>query len=240
MAACYVGPMATYIEQSLAKLKEFEGCVPWMYLDTAGKVTVGVGTMLPSPQAAAALPFQNSGAAIPAGKIIAEFHRVAAMPSSHLPAFYREPTSPQLPMYSIEDRLRCVLVAFETDLRQHLPRYDALPDRAKLGLLDMAYNLGVSGLVRGYPRLLAAISVGNWTEAAAECLRHGISSERNTWTRVEFLAAAAAIGVVTEIRAAAAELRLVLRWAAVATAVGLLVWVALRAKRRPQLNGSAR
>jgi len=39
--------VATYLEQSLAKLKEFEGCVPWMYRDTVGKITVGVGLMLP-------------------------------------------------------------------------------------------------------------------------------------------------------------------------------------------------
>lgn len=224
--------MATYVEQSLAKLKQFEGCVPWMYLDTVGKVTVGVGTMLPDPQAAAALPFQLTGAATSAEQVIAEFHRVTAMPPGHLPAFYRHPDSPQLPMDSIEDRLRSVLVAFEMELRQHLPRYNTLPDRAKLALLDMAYNLGVSGLVRGYPRLLAAIFAGNWKEAGAECLRHGISSERNAWTRLEFLAAAAAVGVVTKIQAAAAELKLVLRWAAVATAAGLLGWLALRATRR--------
>ena len=40
-----------------AKLKEFEGCVPWMYRDTVGKVTVGVGLMLPDINAAQALPF---------------------------------------------------------------------------------------------------------------------------------------------------------------------------------------
>ena len=46
--------MATYLEQSLEKLKEFEGCVPWMYRDTVGKVTVGVGLMLPDVEAAQA------------------------------------------------------------------------------------------------------------------------------------------------------------------------------------------
>ena len=55
---CYAGAIvATYLEQSLTKLKEFEGCVPWMYRDTAGKLTVGVGLMLPDARAAAALPY---------------------------------------------------------------------------------------------------------------------------------------------------------------------------------------
>ena len=32
----------------LPKLKEFEGSIPYMYLDTTSNVTVGVGNMLPS------------------------------------------------------------------------------------------------------------------------------------------------------------------------------------------------
>ncbi len=224
--------MATYLEQSLDQLKQFEGCVPWMYLDTVGKVTVGVGTMLPGPPAAAALPFQIAGVATSAEQIVAEFHRVAAMPAGRLPAFYHQGNSPQLAMNSIEDQLRSVLAAFEADLRQHLPHFDALPDRAKLALLDMAYNLGVMGLVHGYPRLLAAVAAGNWTAAAAECLRHGISSERNAWTRLEFLAAATATGVIQSIHAVAAEFRVLLRLAALAAAAGLLGWLALRATRQ--------
>ena len=38
-------------------IKEGEGCVPHMYLDTVGKVTVGVGNMLKKASSAANLPF---------------------------------------------------------------------------------------------------------------------------------------------------------------------------------------
>src|SRR5690606_4714322 len=34
-----------------------EGRIPWMYLDSVGKVTVGIGHMMPDAAAAAALPF---------------------------------------------------------------------------------------------------------------------------------------------------------------------------------------
>lgn len=224
--------MATYLEQSLAKLKVFEGCVPWMYRDTAGNVTVGVGTMLPTPQAAAALPFQVAGAAAETSAIAAEFHRVAALPAGHLPAFYGQSGSPHLTMNGIDDLLRSVLVGFDTDLQQRLPHYDLLPDRAKLALLDMAYNLGVAGLLHGYPRLIAAVAARNWPAAAADCLRHGISSERNSWTRLEFLAAATVTGVVTDIQAAAAELKRLLRWTAAAVSAALVVWIAVRGSRQ--------
>lgn len=222
--------MATYLEQSLEKLKEFEGCVPWMYRDTTGNVTVGIGTMLPNAHAAAALPFEVAGMGISAEQIGAEFSRVSGLPAGRLPQFYRQRDSPQLPMSSVEQCLRSVLVSFETQLRQHLPRYDALPDRAKLALLDMAYNLGVTGLLHGYPRLLGAVAAGNWAEAAGQCFRHGISSERNSWTRLEFLAAATVAGVVDDVKAMAEELRPMLRWIAVAAALGMFTWTAFRVR----------
>ena len=36
----------SYLDDSLAHLEIFEGTVPWMYLDTKGLVTVGVGEMV--------------------------------------------------------------------------------------------------------------------------------------------------------------------------------------------------
>ena len=68
--------MATYLEQSLWKIQEFEGCIPWMYRDTAGKITVGVGLMLPDAEAAAALPFQVGGVTVAPAAIRAEYERV--------------------------------------------------------------------------------------------------------------------------------------------------------------------
>lgn len=35
--------------------------------------------------------------------------------------------------------------------------------------LDIAYNGGVNGLLRGYPKMIAHANAGDWTDAAAEC-----------------------------------------------------------------------
>ena len=71
--------MSGYFDQSLAQLKSFEGCVSWMYRDTVGRVTVGVGLMLPDAATACALPFQTAvGAAATSEQIAAEFARVEA------------------------------------------------------------------------------------------------------------------------------------------------------------------
>jgi GH24 family phage-related lysozyme (muramidase) len=196
---CYAGATVTdYLEQSLAKLKEFEGCVPWMYRDTVGKVTVGVGLMLPNAEAAEALPFILDAQPATARQIAAEFARIDAMPLGHASSFYKTPSSLELPQQTIDAKLSAVLQNFETDLRTQLPHYDALPGTVKMALLDMIYNLGPAGLFKGFPHLIAAVKTRAWTQAAASCMRHGPAPERNAWTREQFLSA-----VVTTIKAEA-------------------------------------
>jgi GH24 family phage-related lysozyme (muramidase) len=181
--------MPTYLDQSIAQLKLFEGCVPWMYLDTVGKVTVGVGLMLPNVAAACALAFTTSqGAATPA-QIAADFNRVFALARGKVSAYYRSPSSPELPQSIIDAKLLSVLTGFESTLRTHLPNYDALPDPVKLALLDMAYNLGPAGLLAGYPHLIRDVEAGAWAQAAATCQRRGPSPDRNAWTQQQFLSA---------------------------------------------------
>lgn len=181
--------MATYLEQSLAKLKEFEGCVPWMYRDTVGKVTVGVGLMLPDANAAQSLPFIRGTRTATPEEIAAEYARVDAMTLGRASAFYKTPTSLQLTQETIDAKLLTILEGFETDLRAQFPHYDALPDGVKMALLDMIYNLGPTGLFKGFPHLIAAVDTGAWTQAAEHCMRRGPSTTRNNWTRQQFLSA---------------------------------------------------
>ena len=178
---------ADYLEQSLTKLKQFEGCIPWMYRDTVGKVTVGVGLMLPDPQAAQSLPFLAGSRPATPQEIAAEFARVDALPTGHPAIFYKSPNSLELPPQTIDAKLTAVLEAFESSLRANLPHYDTFPGPVKMALLDMIYNLGPEGLFRGFPHLIAAIEAGAWTQAAECCLRRGPSPARNAWTRQQFL-----------------------------------------------------
>src|ERR1700730_16912523 len=107
--------MATYLEQSLAKLKEFEGCVPWMYRDTVGKVTVGVGLMLPDAKAAAALPFLVGGRAARQEEIAAEYALVDAMAMGRASTFYKTPSPLVLTQQTIDAKLISVLEGFEAE-----------------------------------------------------------------------------------------------------------------------------
>jgi GH24 family phage-related lysozyme (muramidase) len=181
--------VATYLEQSLTKLKEFEGCVPWMYRDTVGKVTVGVGLMLPDTKAAQALPFFLGARAATPEEIAAEYARVDAMTLGRASSFYKIPTSLELTQQTIDAKLSSVLQGFEADLKREFPHYDTLPDGIKMALLDMIYNLGPAGLFKGFPHLVAAVQTGSWAQAAEHCMRRGPGAARNNWTREQFLSA---------------------------------------------------
>jgi GH24 family phage-related lysozyme (muramidase) len=169
-----------------------------MYRDTVGKVTVGVGLMLPTASAAENLPFLLEDRAATTAEIAAEFARIDAMTMGRLPAFYRTPSSLELSQETIDARLSAVLQGFEADLRTQIPHYDGLSDGVKMALLDMIYNLGPAELFKGFPHLMAAVESGSWAQAAACCMRRGPSAERNAWTREQFLSA-----VVTTIKAEA-------------------------------------
>jgi GH24 family phage-related lysozyme (muramidase) len=190
----------TYLEQSLEKLKEFEGCVPWMYRDTVGKVTVGVGLMLPDAQAAQTLPFLLNNRPATPEEIATEYARVDAMTLGKAAAFYRIPASLELSQQTIDAKLLSVLLGFDADLRGEFPRYDAFPDAIKMALLDLIYNLGPAGLFRGFPHLVAAVQSGNWSLAADHCARRGPAPARNNWTKQQFLSVVGAIKAEAETR----------------------------------------
>jgi GH24 family phage-related lysozyme (muramidase) len=185
----------TYLDQSVAQLQIFEGVVPWMYLDTRGFVTVGVGELLAAAGRAQTLPFlDGTGAPVTPDLILAEFNRVLALAKGQQADAYRAAASPTLSADSITGLLTAHVQIFDGQLSAKFANYATFPDPAKLGLLDMIYNLGAQGLFAGYPTFMGDVINENWAGAAAQCYRHGPSAARNTWTQQQFLAAAAANG----------------------------------------------
>lgn len=183
----------SYLDDSLARLEIFEGTVPWMYLDTRGFVTVGVGELLANAAKAETLAFVDpDGEPSTQGAILDEFNRVSALLPAKVAAFYRSPTSPVLPHSAIDTLLMNHLNFFDGQLAGRFPNYADFPDPAKLGLLDMIYNLGQVGLFQHFPHFMAAVDKQDWLNAAANCHRVGPSQERNDWTHQQFVAAAAA------------------------------------------------
>jgi lysozyme len=65
----------------------------------------------------------------------------------------------------------------EKQLDQRLPWWRTLSDARQRAILNMAWQLGVSGLL-GFPKMLRALQAGNWGEAYLQALD-------SKWARVD-------------------------------------------------------
>jgi GH24 family phage-related lysozyme (muramidase) len=180
----------SYIDDAVNSTIQWEGSIPWMYLDTKGNVTAGCGLEIPNTGIACGLPFQlRSGGAATEDDIIADFHRVKNMPPAKPAGFYYSDSSPVLEKADIQNLLRKRITADDGTLRAAFAGWDAYPAAAKQAILDMEYNLGEGELLRGYPAMDADIRAADWIGVASQCHRKGISDARNTWTKNLFLSA---------------------------------------------------
>ena len=74
------------------------------------------------------------------------------------------------------------------ELRGIMNRFDDLPDKAQLVLVDMCYNLGLSKLLN-FENMLDAIDSGNWEKASEELLdsRYAAQVKRRARINAAFL-----------------------------------------------------
>lgn len=194
-----LGKEMSYLDDSVAQIEKFEGRVSWLYLDSKGNVTVGVGCMLPNVEAALQLPFMISGmgedfSATPQ-QITEDFNSVSVMPANKLPTFYERASS----IFLMDDEIDSLLLKTITTLDSALPRiypaYPSWPIPAKLAALDMGYNLGLTKLANGYPHMNMYLNASrpNFIAASLQCARNSSDpafNVRNLWTKNQFLEAA--------------------------------------------------
>jgi GH24 family phage-related lysozyme (muramidase) len=178
----------------LPQLKIFEGVSSWMYVDTTGNVTVGVGNLVANVAAAQGLAFvlrSNSDAGpATADDIQQDFDNVKGQLPGRLVSFYEQFTRLDLPDSVIDSLLNSRVVEFTTGIRTAFPDYDSYPAEACAAIFDMAFNLGLSKLTSEFPHFCRAVKAKDWATAASQCERNGIGDSRNTWTQAQFLAAA--------------------------------------------------
>ena len=173
----------------LPQLKQFEGCIPSMYLDTVGNVTCGVGFLLETALIAQGFPWYiDRACTIPATpqEIAAAWVRVKAMAPGRIPSFYTYDGCLQLLQSDIDLHLLAILDQTDENLQRDYPGFEDFPLSIKMALADMDYNLGDGTLRNTYPRFDFAVDTKSWDVAAQECHRLGISKERNDWTQQQF------------------------------------------------------
>jgi GH24 family phage-related lysozyme (muramidase) len=168
------------LEGLRARLRVEEGNVPWLYLDSLGLVTVGVGHLVTSVASAAMLPFAlPSGGAAGAAAICREYDQVQVLEAGQLTGYYALRTTLRLSQAAIDGLLDADLASLALALEHRLRGFVGYPAPAREALLDMGFQLGPSGLLDKFPRMCAAAANGEWAVCAEECHSLGISEARN-------------------------------------------------------------
>lgn len=185
-----------FTDSYMKQLDVWEGDVTHAYLDTAkpANVTVGRGYLIGSLVAMLELPWRDAFESVATqSQIVTEWNRLRAMPPGKAAKFYFSPNGLTLRQPDIDALTFRVINACIADLRVDFPGFAAFPDSAKLGLLDMRYNLGNARLKGTYPNLDACVNRRDWKGAAKECGRNTADeafASRNEWTKAQFLNAA--------------------------------------------------
>lgn len=168
----------------LPHAKLAEGNISHMYLDTVGVVTVGIGHALATPAAAASLPFtmRATGQPASAAQIGADYTSVKTQLAGRAGSFYETFSQTVLTDDAIADLFGQDMNRFLPGLVSKVPGFADFPRAAQLALVDMAFNLGVSGLLSKFPKMMRFVSAHNWAGCATECRRPQLSDERNRQT----------------------------------------------------------
>lgn len=127
------------IAEKIQRLVLHEGCVLKIYRCPAGYLTIGVGRNLET------------------NPLTEEEKRVCGD--------YKHGITRNAAYYLLRNDIARV----EKELRKKVPFYETLNDDRQYALLDMAFNLGLAGLLK-FKKMLMAMATGYWEEAAKECL----------------------------------------------------------------------
>ncbi len=197
---------AAYTEAEAApNIAAEEGTSPWMYLDSHGYVTIGVGHLIAKKDGAQArmdvkaLNFVMPDPANPSQMIKApDAQKVADLKNlfakgvkdQHYTS-YKNLTVVRLPQSEIHTLLAKDLKKFFATTRQagYFPDFDTYPRSAKEAIFDMVYNVGPYGAaVRPFKDFSAAVRRRDWQVAAQESKRGPVKKlkNRNDRTRKKF------------------------------------------------------
>jgi GH24 family phage-related lysozyme (muramidase) len=153
--------------------QQFEGAIPFMYLDVKGLVTTGIGNLIDPIGAALDLPWRNkkTKAAASRAEIETEWKMVKGRTDLEHTLARKGGTWDKITTLELSDESIATLVdgklsSNEATLKKYFPDFDKWPADAQLGVLSMAWALGPA-FPATWPKFKAAALAQDWNKAAA-------------------------------------------------------------------------
>lgn len=162
----------------------YEGKISHLYKDTKGKITCGVGFRIQKKDDLDRLMWQPSLAAA-----YGDYEDIRDLEPGRGMPYYRRHMTARLTIDTMRQEFGRRLDVIRRLLLQDGWNLDVLPVPVRIGLTDMAYNMGVAKLGAKFPKFRAAVEAGDWPAAASESHRLDIAEDRNDATRTLILSA---------------------------------------------------
>lgn len=178
----------------IVKLEEYEGRIPHLYVDSVGRVTVGVGHLIANRNETGSLTLMVGGAGAPMRAATLkekqdEYDAIAKQPKGYRAGWYekhakltmRDPDIDALLVAHI-DSFHAKLVKAYTKAQGYPKDFDGLPHSVQLALFDLIFNVGPTGLTK-FTQFNAAIKASDWKKAAEQSHRSQVSGARNEYVK---------------------------------------------------------
>ena len=174
--------------------KDCEGNIPYMYLDTGGKVTIGIGHLLTLEYARTrSFIFRKTGMTATPDQVAAEYTKIQNLVKLIGKAAERfEPHTELILNRGEVEQIFDEDITHKRDenhnegktltLKRILPDIESYPWSARLALLDLVFN---GGLRTKTPLFIAAKN-REWGKAAKLCYRSNVGKHRNDQTKAFF------------------------------------------------------
>ncbi|WP_043315919.1 hypothetical protein [Microbulbifer sp. HZ11] len=189
-------PLNPAIKHTVAKkLEEYEGRYNHLYLDTVGKVTVGIGHLIPDRHAITTIPMyntQNGIATTPAttAEKQQEFDHISKQKRNFRAKWYKQYCKLIMKDSDIEIQRDRHISSFYIELSTlystangYAKNFDSFPDKVQLALFDMIFNIGATKLKKQFIKFNKAIQNENWLAASTESHRPQVSPSRNAYVQ---------------------------------------------------------
>lgn len=177
-------------------LRDSEGVIDYLYQDSLGKVTIGIGNLIKNIDDMTRIDLlTHEGIKASEQQKREAYTRVYNAPgyrSDGRPLaapYYKKYSKPRMTCAEIKKQLSTSVLKFYNEIKIIFPCFDTFPHEAKLACMDMLFNLGMTALNSKWPRFKSAVKKRNWQEAAVQSYRYQLSKRRNSDIRLLFLKA---------------------------------------------------
>lgn len=194
-------PLSINIKTELSKnLYKYEGKFNHLYLDTKGKVTVGVGHLVANRVAISHVNLYKTKNKLPTQLATlpekqAEYDKISRLPwgNRYGAATFKSHTSLIMKDTDINLLLDKHINSFYKELSNIYKKANGYPDdfdklhkNVQLALFDMIFNLGATKIISSFPNFNKALKASDWKKAATESNRPDVSPARNQYVKQQF------------------------------------------------------